>query len=105
MDGKGVCRRCQHSIGLGRSGWGIPFPGWSSRCLHVDSQLETGRPELILKCQPHKLGLALVQRLGEASGSFRADAPATLLDIAEMGSRDPEKLRKGREAHFIGFSR
>ena len=45
-----------------------------------------------------------MQSLGEASGSFRTDAPATLLDIAEMGPRNPEKLRKGREAHFIGFS-
>ena len=78
--------------------------GQRSRCLHVDRQPETGRPDLILKSEPHKLGFALLQGLGEAGGSLRTDASATLLDVAEMGSRNPEKLRKGREAHLIGFS-
>jgi hypothetical protein len=45
-----------------------------------------------------------MQSSGETSGSFRTYAPPTLLDIAEMGPGNAEKLGKGREAHFIGFS-
>lgn len=78
--------------------------GQRSRRRHVDGQLETSRPKLILKSQAHKLGLALMQSLGETSRSFRTHTPAPLLNIAEMGPGNAEKLGKGRETHFIGFS-
>jgi hypothetical protein len=46
---------------------------------------ETGCSELISKSQPHKLRFAVMRSLGEASGSFGTHAPATPLDIGEMG--------------------
>ena len=57
-----------------------------------------------MKGQAHKLGFALMQSLGEPSGSFRTYTSATLLDITKMGPINAQKLGGGREAHFIGFS-
>ena len=46
-----------------------------------------------------------MQSLRKSSGTFRADDPTPLLDIAEMGSGNSENLGKGRETHFIRFSK
>jgi hypothetical protein len=66
----------------------------TSRSLHVNSQSQSGASDLILKRQPHKLSLALAQRVGEASRPFRTDCSTALLDIAEVRSGDAEELRE-----------
>ena len=78
-------------------------PCWPalSGCFHLNSQFQTGASNLILKRQPHKLSLALAERMGEASGPFGADGSAALLYVAQVCSGDSKKLRAFRETLFV----
>jgi hypothetical protein len=45
----------------------------SSRGLHFNSWSQPSASNLVLERQPHKLSLALAERVSEASRSFRTD--------------------------------
>ena len=72
-----------------------------SRGFHFNRQSETCAPDLVLKRAPHKLSLALLKGLSEASGPLRTDRSPSLLNVTKVRPRNSKKARKLRQAPLV----